>query len=305
MKPYVHRRLRVFELMAKGKTNDEISQILDISRNKVAQDVHNILAAFSVRKRFRVVEEATSHGFVIFRGSEVEMHMAELERTLSAICPIQKDQQRDHENSAAKSAPKPFTQTILQGGNMPSLLSSREQDVLRWIAEGKTNAEIGSILQISKETVRNHVGHILGKLSTPNRICAVIEAVRRGFLVLDRSKEQHKETVLIAPEPKPGSRPLLILEGITVYDNFEVEIGVTNPRRDVIRTRSYNLLRFLANPVGRLHVRQAILDAVWGPSVFIEERAVDALVTRLRKFLNGCPYAIKTERGIGYSLVHV
>lgn len=56
---------------------------------------------------------------------------------------------------------------------MSSELSAREAEILRWIALGKTNPEIGSILNISSFTVKNHVQRILKKLDVTNRTQAV------------------------------------------------------------------------------------------------------------------------------------
>ena len=50
--------------------------------------------------------------------------------------------------------------------------------VLRLVAEGKSNAEIGAELHLSPTTVRNHVSTILSKLGFSNRIEAAIYAVR-------------------------------------------------------------------------------------------------------------------------------
>jgi len=49
-------------------------------------------------------------------------------------------------------------------------LSDREMDVLAQVARGKTNAEIGEILNLSEKTVRNYVSTILEKLHLNNRI---------------------------------------------------------------------------------------------------------------------------------------
>lgn len=49
------------------------------------------------------------------------------------------------------------------------LLSGRETEVVRWVACGKTNAEIGRILKISDKTVKTHVQNILCKLGLANR----------------------------------------------------------------------------------------------------------------------------------------
>lgn len=49
-------------------------------------------------------------------------------------------------------------------------LSDREMDVLAQVARAKTNAEIGSILNLSEKTVGNYIGTILDKLHLSNRI---------------------------------------------------------------------------------------------------------------------------------------
>lgn len=49
-------------------------------------------------------------------------------------------------------------------------LSTRELDVLREVAQGKTNGEIAAVLHLSEKTVRNHVSAILDKLHFSNRI---------------------------------------------------------------------------------------------------------------------------------------
>jgi two-component system NarL family response regulator len=61
-------------------------------------------------------------------------------------------------------------------------LTERETQILRLIAEGKDNAEIGQELYISPRTVKNHVSSLLAKLQIENRIQAAVYAVRRGLV---------------------------------------------------------------------------------------------------------------------------
>lgn len=63
-----------------------------------------------------------------------------------------------------------------------SALSERELEVLRLLAEGASNQEIGVQLHISVHTVKNHVHHILEKLNIGNRHEAVALATKRGLL---------------------------------------------------------------------------------------------------------------------------
>lgn len=57
-------------------------------------------------------------------------------------------------------------------------LSRRQQEVLSWMSEGKTNPEIGLILGISSNTVRNHVAAILERLRVENRLGAALMVQR-------------------------------------------------------------------------------------------------------------------------------
>jgi DNA-binding NarL/FixJ family response regulator len=62
-----------------------------------------------------------------------------------------------------------------------SRLTDRERDVLRLVADGATNREIGTRLSISENTVSFHMKHILGKLHLKNRAQAAAFAIRAGL----------------------------------------------------------------------------------------------------------------------------
>ncbi len=53
------------------------------------------------------------------------------------------------------------------------LLSEREAEIMKWVAMGKTNSEIGSILNVSSFTIKNHMQRIFKKLDVFNRAQAV------------------------------------------------------------------------------------------------------------------------------------
>jgi len=61
-------------------------------------------------------------------------------------------------------------------------LTPREGEVLRLVAEGKTNKEIAGALSITERTVKFHVGAIMGKLGAANRTEAVRLAAQRGWI---------------------------------------------------------------------------------------------------------------------------
>jgi DNA-binding NarL/FixJ family response regulator len=63
-----------------------------------------------------------------------------------------------------------------------SALTAREREVLRLLADGLVNEEIGKRLFISAETVRTHVRKAIRKLDANTRTQAVAEAIRRSFI---------------------------------------------------------------------------------------------------------------------------
>jgi DNA-binding NarL/FixJ family response regulator len=64
-------------------------------------------------------------------------------------------------------------------------LTTREREVLRHVALGKSNKEVGMALGIADETVKTHVGNVLAKLQVENRAQAIVQALKRGLVSLE------------------------------------------------------------------------------------------------------------------------
>jgi DNA-binding NarL/FixJ family response regulator len=78
----------------------------------------------------------------------------------------------------------PTSGGLLPGKKMPAQnplgslgLTPREAEVLNWIAQGKSNYEIGVILMACTGTICKHVEHILAKLNVENRTAAAVVAI--------------------------------------------------------------------------------------------------------------------------------
>jgi DNA-binding NarL/FixJ family response regulator len=82
---------------------------------------------------------------------------------------------RRHEEQKAKAGFKPEFRSPEPLQKLG--LTPREAEVLFWVAQGKTNAEIGVILDMSLGTVKKHMEHILPKVGVENRSAAVLRAV--------------------------------------------------------------------------------------------------------------------------------
>ena len=61
-------------------------------------------------------------------------------------------------------------------------LSGREQDVLRLLAEGRSNRAIARQLGLSEATVKGHVSRVLNKLNASSRLEAVVRAIGAGLI---------------------------------------------------------------------------------------------------------------------------
>jgi two-component system response regulator DegU len=66
-----------------------------------------------------------------------------------------------------------------------SVLTRRETEILDYIARGFLNKQIASSLDISEQTIKNHVTSILRKLNANARTEAVVIAIKRGIISID------------------------------------------------------------------------------------------------------------------------
>jgi LuxR family transcriptional regulator, quorum-sensing system regulator CciR len=87
---------------------------------------------------------------------------------------------------------------VLDADPVPRL-SSRELDVLHWMAQGRSNASIARELQLSHETVDTYVRRLFAKLHVSDRTSAVVKGVTRGLVI---ASEPRIEAAILDREPE-------------------------------------------------------------------------------------------------------
>src|SRR6266496_4353760 len=66
-------------------------------------------------------------------------------------------------------------------------LTERELQVLKFVAKGLRNKDIGAALEIAEDTVKIHLKNLFGKLNVLDRTQAVVSAAQRGFIQLEHT----------------------------------------------------------------------------------------------------------------------
>lgn len=124
-----------------------------------------VFSAFDTQEEVYEVLQAGASGYVL-KGESGR------EDLLQSIRAVMEGQVWIHPSAAARLADRM---------RAPSL-TVREKDILKLVAAGKSNKEIGSSLDVTEGTVKVHLNHIFTKLGTEGRVAAVRAAIQRGIV---------------------------------------------------------------------------------------------------------------------------
>jgi two-component system, NarL family, response regulator len=123
-----------------------------------------ILTSFELDEDIYRAVQAGAQGYLLKNTSQQEM--------VEAITAVHSGKRYIPRHIAARLADR----------MMRSNLTTREMEILEMLAKGRTNKEIGSALDISDNTVRNHVISIIEKLEVSDRTEAATTAIQRGII---------------------------------------------------------------------------------------------------------------------------
>ncbi|QUQ67150.1 Protein-glutamate methylesterase/protein-glutamine glutaminase [Kutzneria sp. CA-103260] len=148
-------------------------------------------------------------------------------------------------------------------GPPPGLLTAREQDVLRAVGRGLTDAEIAASLVISEVTVRSDLGRIFAKLGLRDRTAAVIYAFDHGIVNPGEVGRDH------APRPIVRDRPTVRAGSVSAPPLRFSALGPLRAWRGVAQldlgpVRQQALLAALVLRSDQTVTDAELLDGVWG-----------------------------------------
>jgi two-component system phosphate regulon response regulator PhoB len=151
--------------------------------------------------------------------------------------------------------------------------SLREIPIIMLTARGEETSKVAGL--------EAGVDDYVTKPFSPRELMARIKAVLR------RTHGSMDQQVMIGEDLK-----LDLAQHRVSANGQSVEMGPTE----------FRLLHFFMTHSERVYSRGQLLDQVWGPSVYIEERTVDVHIRRLRKALEptGHDRLVQTVRGVGY-----
>jgi DNA-binding CsgD family transcriptional regulator len=141
-----------------------------------ARDRSDPVRRFSLR-----IETKTGPEWFDVRTFAIPSYHAELS-TIVHVLREARDEERPSPGWKAADAFRDPLRPVAAAGNESSVLTRREKEILRLLAQGKTTSEIARELFISPVTVRNHVGAVLSTLNVHSRVEAVALAFKHHLV---------------------------------------------------------------------------------------------------------------------------
>lgn len=127
-----------------------------------------ILSSFSEQDYVLPALEAGADGY--------QLKEVQPEQLVASIIAVHEGNTNFH----PKVTPALLGRSVVKKENPFSMLTKREQEVLREIAKGRSNKEIAAVLHITEQTVKTHVSNVLAKLEVDDRTQAALYAVKHG-----------------------------------------------------------------------------------------------------------------------------
>ena len=196
------------EVAGEAKVTDKMSQTIEVMPPEVA--IVDVDEAFDsgLNLAYRIKQVTPSTAVIILSSSVSDDHLfkaikvqaaAYLGKDISSseLCNIVKRVAKGEQpiKESMNNRPKLAAQILSQFNELSqqqevkeliSPLTSREIEIVNYVAQGYANKQIAAKLNISEQTIKNHVTSILGKLDANARTEAVVKAIKKGLITIEQ-----------------------------------------------------------------------------------------------------------------------
>jgi two-component system phosphate regulon response regulator PhoB len=185
-------------------------------------------------------------------------------------------------------------------------------EVLRVMRQHEQLAHVPVILLTAKSQESDKIDGFeagaddyITKPFSPRELLLRVQALLRRSGIVIPVQSSAEKMAAQAPVSQPGveleSEKQITIDCLTILpDQFKV---LVNGESVALTATEYQLLLYLAERVGRLQSRDALLQRVWGYEGQLNTRTVDTHIKRLRQKLGNAGSLIETVHGFGYQLI--
>ncbi|HEX79079.1 MAG TPA: response regulator transcription factor [Dehalococcoidia bacterium] len=196
------------EVAGEAKVTDKMSQTIEVMPPEVAiVDVDEAYdSGMNLAQRIKKVTPSTAIIMLsssvsdeqLFRAIEIQA-AAYLDKGVDSreLCDVVESVVKGEQpiKESISNRPKVAAQILSQFSELSqqkevreliSPLTSREVEIVNYMAQGYANKQIAAKLNISEQTIKNHVTSILGKLDANARTEAVVKAIKKGLITIEQ-----------------------------------------------------------------------------------------------------------------------
>ena len=175
--------------------------------------------------------------------------------------------------------------------------------LIDWMLPGSSGLELVRFIR-SQESLRDMALIMITARTSEHDITTGLDAGADDYMTKPFSPRELQSRIgALLRRIQPAHDGQTLTNGALSLNPQSHRVSVNDQTIELNHTEFKLLRHFMMNP-DRVYSRAQLLDSVWGPGTYIEERTVDVHVLRLRKALRVADMdkAIETVRGAGYRL---
>ncbi len=195
-------------------------------------------------------------------------------------------------------------ETILRGDEAEMTLRDNVPDllILDWMLPGVSGIELCRRLRQRPETERLPIIMLTARGEESERVRGLAVGADDYVVKPFSTPELLARVKAMLRRANPSVLSHILKVGDLVLDRQQHRVYRTDKEVHLGPTE-FRLLEYFMMAPGRVFSRSQLLDSVWGPDIYVDDRTVDVHIGRLRKAINlgNSTDPIRTVRGAGYS----